>query len=81
MDRHNIFFFKCYVNAWWQIPVPYVSKLHIQPTNYHLLAAQPEPYKKSLTINDKYLRRFWRNKSQENRPLAEKKTKQKDKKD
>ena len=36
-------------------PVPYGSKLHIPPINYHLLAAQQEPYKKSLTLNKKYL--------------------------
>ena len=42
------------------------------PANYHLLAAQQEPYKKSLTLNEKYLRVFWRKKSQENGPLAEK---------
>ena len=30
------------------------SKLHIPPTNY-LLAAQEEPYKKSLTLNVQYL--------------------------
>ena len=56
------------------------SKLHISPSNYHLLAAQQEPYKKKkkrLT-----LRIFW-NKSQENGPLAEdrksKRTRQKNK--
>ena len=38
---------KYYINAYWQIPVPYGSKLHIPPTNYHLLAAQQEPYKKA----------------------------------
>ena len=37
----------CYINAPRQIPVPYGSKLHIPPTNYHLLAAQQEPYKKA----------------------------------
>ena len=52
--------------------MPYGSKLHIPPTNYHLLAAQQEPYKKkSLTLNEKYLRVFWK-KSQENGPEAEK---------
>ena len=40
--------------------MPYGSKLHIPPTNYHLLAAQQEPYKKSLTLNYKYLRVFWK---------------------
>ena len=53
--------------------MPYGSKLHIPPTNYHLLAAQQEPYKKSLiTHNEKCLRVFWREQSQENGPLAEK---------
>ena len=53
--------------------MPYGSKLHIPPTNYHLLAAQQEPYKKSLiTLNEKCLRVFWREQSQENGPLAEK---------
>lgn len=33
------------VHGSWQIPVPYGRKLHIQPTNYHLIAAQQEPYK------------------------------------
>ena len=37
----------CYINAPRQIPGPYGSKLHIPPTNYHLLAAQKEPYKKA----------------------------------
>ena len=46
MDRHNIKFKKCYINPSWQIPVPYGSKLHIPPANYHLLAAQQEPHKK-----------------------------------
>ena len=32
----------------WQIPVPHGSKLHIPPTNYHLLGAQQEPYKKPI---------------------------------
>ena len=41
---------KCYINAYWQIPVPYGSKLHIPPTNYHLLAAQQEPYKKAYPL-------------------------------
>ena len=33
--------------------VSYGSKLHIPPTNYHLLAAQQEPYKKA-SINEKF---------------------------
>ena len=43
MDRH-IFL---NVNAQWQMPMLYGSKLHIPPTNYHLLAVQQEPYKKA----------------------------------
>ena len=31
------------------------QQAHIPPTNYHLLATQEEPYKKSLTLNEKYL--------------------------
>ena len=50
----------------------YGSKLHIPPTNYHLLAAQLEPYEKSLNLNEFCLRVFWREKSQENGPLSEK---------
>ena len=46
MDRSNSLF---YINTKWQIPVqipvPYGCKLRIPPTNYHLLAAQQEPYK------------------------------------
>ena len=34
---------KTILNAQWQTPVPYVSKLYIPPTNYHSLAAQQEP--------------------------------------
>ena len=30
--------------------MPNGSKLHIQPTNYHLLAAQQEPYKKAYLL-------------------------------
>ena len=32
------------------MPVPYGSKLHIPPTNYQLLAAQQEPYKKAQPL-------------------------------
>ena len=35
-----------HINAEWQIPVPYGSKLHIPPTNYHFLYTHQEPYKK-----------------------------------
>ena len=30
----------------------YGSKLHIPPTNYHLLAAQQEPYKKAYLLTE-----------------------------
>ena len=29
------------------MPVPYGRELHIPPTNYHLLAAQQEPYQEA----------------------------------
>ena len=45
MDR-ICFSFKSYINAYWQIAVPYGSKLYTPPTNYHLLAAQQEPDRK-----------------------------------
>ena len=54
--------------------MPYGSKQHIPPTNYHLLAAQQEPYKKSLTLNERYLSFLGgkkREKRQENGSLAE----------
>ena len=53
------------------LPVPYGSKLHIPPTNYHLLAAQQEPYKKAQLLT-KNMWEFSGKKSQENGPLAEK---------
>ena len=33
-----------------KIPVPYGRELHIPPTNYHLLAAQQEPYQDPSTL-------------------------------
>ena len=33
---------------------------HVPPTNLLLLAAEQEPYKKSLFLNEKYLRIFWK---------------------
>ena len=33
---------------------------HIPPTNSLLLTAKQEPYKKSLSLNGKYLRIFWK---------------------
>ena len=35
---------KRYINAYWQIPVPYGRELHLPPISYHLLAAQQESY-------------------------------------
>ena len=46
MDRHKIYL-KMLRKFIKQIPVPYGSKLYIPPTNYHLLTAQQEPYKKA----------------------------------
>ena len=51
------------------------NMLHIPPTNYHLLAAQQEPYKKKqLITNEKYLSflEIKKKKSQENGTLVEK---------
>ena len=39
----NIFLY----NAQRQTPVLYGSRLYMLPTNYHLLTAQQEPYKKA----------------------------------
>ena len=46
--------------------------LHIPPTNLLLLAAKQEPYKKSLSRNEKYLKNFLE-KVQENEPAGRKK--------
>ena len=45
MERSNKKYFKRYINAKQQIPVPYGSVRHISPTNLLLLAAKQEPYK------------------------------------
>ena len=34
--------------------------LHVPPTNCLLLTAKQEPYKKSLSLDEKYLRIFWK---------------------
>ena len=67
MDRHNIKnknkkqkFYKCIMPN-----TTAGRKLHIPPTNYHLLAAQQKPYE-----NEKYL--SFLEKNQENGPLGEK---------
>ena len=41
------------------------QQAHIPPTICHLLAAQQEPYKKSLTLNGKMLKNFLEMKSEE----------------
>ena len=46
-------------------------KLHIPPTNYHLLATQQEPYKKVQFLTKKMFENFLR-KSREKGPLEEK---------
>ena len=67
--------------------VPYGSKMHLPPTNYHLLATQQEPHTKNPSLNEKCWEKFlenkahlltkkfgiifWRKKSQENGPQAE----------
>ena len=38
----------------------YGSTLHIPPTNLLVLAAKQESYKKSLSLNEKYWRIFWK---------------------
>ena len=57
MDRNNKMFFwggiLFHINGPWQIPVPYGSKLHIPPTNYHLLGEQ-----KAFVSQTKYWKRF-----------------------
>ena len=40
---------KKYMHAYWQIPVPYDSKLHIIPHSSYL-AAQQEPYNKAYLL-------------------------------
>ena len=38
----------------------YGSRLHIPPTNCLLLTAKQKPYKKNLSLNEKYSRIFWK---------------------
>ena len=40
--------------------MPYGSTLHIPSTNLLFLAAKQESYKKSLSLNEKYGRIFWK---------------------
>ena len=62
MDTGQKLFFKT-LHKCIMAHLPYGSKLHIPPTNCHLLAAQQKPYiktegKKSLTLNKKCWRIF-----------------------
>ena len=66
--KKKFIFYKCQ-----QIPVPYVSMLHISPSRLLLLPAAQEPYKKP-TSSLKILKNFW-DKSQENGPAGRKKDK------
>lgn len=58
-----------YINAKWQISLPYGSKLHLPPTNYHLQAAQEQQN------TEEYFEKKRRRKKTDG-PLAEKKTRQ-----
>ena len=42
------------------MPVPYGSMPHIPSTNLLPLAAEQEPYKKRLPLNERYWRIFWK---------------------
>ena len=57
--------------------MPYGSMLHIPLTNLLLQAAKQEPYKKSLSVNEKYWKNFLE-KVQENGPAGRKKIRQKE---
>ena len=59
MDKSNKKI-KKYINALQQRPVPPGSMLPIQPTNWLLLAAEQEPYKKADLLRKKYWRIFWK---------------------
>ena len=48
--KHSKILHKCKT----AMPVSYGSMLHIPPTNCLLLNAKHEPYKKSLSLNEKY---------------------------
>ena len=48
----------------------YGSKLLVPPTNYHLLAAQQEPHKKTIS-EQKMLQNFLEKGRRENGPLAQ----------
>ena len=52
--------------------MPYGSKLHIPPTNYHLLAAQQEPYKKAYPLTKNIWEFSGEKKVRRTEPLAEK---------
>ena len=54
------------------MPMPCGSMLHIPLMNLLLQAAKQEPYKKSLSVNEKYWKNFLE-KVQENGPAGRKK--------
>ena len=62
MDKIKRFWAIC-IDAKQQILVPYGSKLHIQPPNYHLLTVQQTQYYQNK-LKVKYLRIFWRSHEQ-----------------
>ena len=59
--------------------MPYGSKLHILPTNYHLLGAQQDCQTVHLWGGE--MENILKKKNQENEPLAEKRTRQKEQQD
>ena len=63
-----------YINAKWQILVPYGSMLHLSPINYHLLAAKQEPYKKAYLLT-KTVEEFSGGKNQKNGSVKHEKDK------
>ena len=78
MDRSNKKK-KYYMNAEQQIPAPYGSTPHIPPTNFLLLTAKQEPYKKAylLTKNIEEIS----GKSSKERTSGQEKTRQKGQQD
>ena len=55
--------------------MPSGSTLHIPPTNYDLLAAEHDPYKKKPTSQRNVLKNFLEKNIQENGPVGRKKDK------
>ena len=58
-----------YINAEWQISLPYGSKLHIPPTNYYLQAAQEQQN------TEEYFEKKRKRKKKMDGPLTEKRDK------